>query len=102
MVPIPVRANRCRAPGGQLMEVRRLPVAFDVPQHRLGAADIVAVLADVGRTLWMSDSECLRQLALERQQIADAENLVDDAGAVPENHRPAGDFLQILPQVAVR
>src|SRR5262249_39298279 len=38
----------------------------------------------------------------QRQQVADAEDFVDHAGAVPEDHLAAGDFLQVLAEVAVR
>ena len=42
-----------------------------------------------------------RHLPLQRQQVADAEDLVDHAGAVPQDHLAAGDFLQVLAQVPV-
>ena len=42
-----------------------------------------------------------RAAAPQLQQVTDAEDLVHQARAVPEDHRPAGHLDEVLPQVAV-
>src|SRR6266480_4857465 len=64
-------------------QVGRLSKAENVLNHRLGAADKVAMLADIGRAFGMSEGERVGEPAFQLNQVADAENLVDHAGAVP-------------------
>ena len=76
-------------------------LALYEPEHRLGPADEVAQLADIGRALGMSEGQGLGHPLLEADQVEDAEDLVDHARAVPEDHRPAGHALQVRPEVLV-
>ena len=73
-------------------EVARVVEPGDVPDHRLGAADEVALLADVRRALRVRHGQRLGEPPLEPEQVADAEQLVDHARAFPEDHRAAGHF----------
>ncbi len=86
---------------GGHQKIGRLGKRGDVADHGFGAAHEIAVLPDVGRAFRVSDGKSVREFSLEREQIADAENLVHDAGAVPQDHFPASDCFQVLDQVAV-
>src|SRR5579871_1392666 len=83
-------------------EIGRELEPSNVANHCLRPANEIAVFPDIRGAFRVCDREGLRQPALQREQIADAENFVDNAGAIPQNHFTPRDLFQILTEMAVR
>src|SRR5262249_60176106 len=82
-------------------EVGRLVVSGDETDHRLGPADEVTLLADVDWAFRVRDRDPVGESSLELQQVLDAEDLVDHARAIPEDHLAPSDFLEVLAEMSV-
>ena len=87
---------------GRDQELRRLLVPRDVLNHRLRAAGEVREVEDVLRALRVRDRHRLRVLLLLLDEVRHAEDLVNHARPVPQDHVAAGDLLHVAAEVLVR
>lgn len=82
-------------------KVGRFREGSDFSDHRFGPTCEIAVGKDVGRALGVGQGDGFGHLLFHGDQVAHAEDFVDHAGAVPENHFAPGDLLEVVPQVAI-
>gem|GEM_PF-614910 len=82
-------------------ERRGLLSLHDELSHFFGAADDIGDFEDVLGTLGVCHDEAAGVLFADADEVLDAEDFVDHAGAGPQDHASSGDFHEVSSEVLV-